>query len=80
MNKVITLTSGQASTLITYLLMTTNHRKGEREAWERLATETKPDGSPKFPNAPSNARYFAELELELEAIRKAIDDAPLLGE
>lgn len=80
MIKNIILTHEQATSLTCYLLMTTNYRKDEREAWERLATETKPDGTPKFPNAPGNARYWAELEQELDAIQKAIDDAPLLGD
>ena len=58
----------------------TNYRKGEREAWERLAAETKEDGTPRVPNAPGNARFWADTENEIEAIRKIIDDAPLLDE
>lgn len=69
----VTLTNDQWCTLTCYLLMTTNHRKGEREAWESLAKETNEDGSPKFKNAADNAEYYAELEEELEIIRKAID-------
>ena len=78
MKKTITLTHEQAVTLTSFLLMTTNFRKGEREAWEKLATERKPDGTPSFPNAPGNARFWVEMEQELEAIRKIIDGAPLL--
>ena len=80
MKKIITMTLEQATTLVFYLLMTTNHRKGEREAWERLAAEKKEDGTPRFPNATSNAEYWMDLENEIEAIRKIIDDAPFLDE
>lgn len=71
--RTVTLTNDQWSTLTCYLLMTTQHRKGEREAWEKLATETNADGSPKFKNAASNAQYYAELEQALEEIRLEID-------
>ena len=80
MVKTITMTHEQATTLVCYLLMTTNYRKGEREAWERLATEKKEDGTLRFPNAPSNAKFWADTEKEIEAIRKIIDAAPLLDE
>ena len=78
MKKSITMTYDQASTLICFLLMTTNYRKNEREAWERLATEKKPDGTPRFPNAPSNAQFWADTEIEIEEIRKIIENAPVL--
>lgn len=70
--RAVTLTNDQWNTLTCYLLMTTQHRKAEREAWESLAKETKEDGTPAFKNAASNARYYAELETKLEVIRKAI--------
>ena len=75
--KTITLSHDHANKLICYLLMTTNYRKGEREAWENLAAEMNADGAPRYPKAQSNADYWAELDRDLEAIRKAIDDAPL---
>lgn len=71
--RTVTLTNEQWSTLTCYLLMTTQHRKGEREAWEALAKETNADGTPKFKHASSNASYYAELEKKLEVIKKAID-------
>lgn len=74
--RAVTLTNGQWSKLACYILMTTQHRKGEREAWESLAKETKPDGSPAFKNAAGNAQYYAELETELDTIRKIIDGCP----
>ncbi len=77
MKRIITLTHEQAVRLTSYLLMTTNYRKGEREAWERLATEKEPDGTPSFKNASSNAMFWAEMERDLEEIRKIIDDSPL---
>lgn len=80
MKKTITLTHEQAVKLTSFLLMTTNYRKGEREAWEKLATEKEPDGTPSFKNAPGNARFWAEMEQDLEDIRKIIDGAPLLDD
>ena len=80
MKKNITLTHEQSVTLTTYLLMTTNYRKGKREAWEKLATEIGEDGKLRFPNAPGNAKFWADTERELEEIRKIIDDAELLDD
>lgn len=75
--KTITLSHDQATKLVCYLLLTTNYRKGEREAWETLAAEREEDGTPSYPKAQSNADYWAELDRDLEAIRKIINDAPL---
>ena len=80
MRKTITMTHEQAVKLVSYLLMTTIYREGERNAWERLAAETNDDGAPKFPNASGNAKFWAEMDRDLEDIRKIIDDAPLLDE
>lgn len=41
MKKTITMTHEQAVKLVSYLLMTTIYREGERNAWERLAAEMK---------------------------------------
>lgn len=71
--RAVTLTNEQWNTLVCYILMTTQHRKGEREAWESLAAETNPDGSVKFKNAAGNAKYYADLEEELEEIRRIIE-------
>ena len=79
MARTITLTDEQANLLTCYILMTTNYRKGEKEAWESLATETVEDGSLKFPKAPSNAKFWEETEAQLTEIRKIIDDAPFTG-
>ena len=69
----VTLTNEQWSLLTCYILMTTQHRKKEREAWERLAKETEEDGTPTFKNAASNAEFYEELETKLEEIRLTID-------
>lgn len=73
--KTVTLTNGQWCKLSCYLLMTTRHRQQEREAWEAMANDKNADGSPMFPHAASNAQYYAELEKELEEIRKRIEEA-----
>lgn len=69
----VTMTNEEWLKLTTYLLMSTNHRKGEAEAWERLATETNEDGSPKFKNAASNAEFWREMMVSIDNIRKTID-------
>ena len=71
----VELTKEQVNTLVCYILMTTQHRKGEREAWEELSKEMNEDGTPKFKNAKSNAEYYADLEFKLEEIRNVLDDA-----
>ncbi|MGN0688224.1 MAG: hypothetical protein ACI4KA_08970 [Oscillospiraceae bacterium] len=72
-NETITLTSDQWNKLTCYILMTTNFRKSEREAWEELSNETNADGTPKFPNAKKNAEYWKQMDEELEEIRRIID-------
>ena len=79
MARTITLTDEQANLLTCYILMTTNYRKGEKEAWESLAKEPEEDGSLKFPKAPSNAKFWEETEAQLTEIRKIIDAAPFTG-
>lgn len=70
----VELTREQRNTLACYILMTTQYRKGEREAWEKLAKEMNEDGTPTFKNAESNAKYYADLELRLEEIKNILDN------
>lgn len=72
--KTITLTYKEISTLHCYILMTTKYREGEAEAWGKLAEETNPDKSPKFPHAASNAQFWREESEELERIMKKMID------
>lgn len=60
----VILTDDQLSTLHFYLLTTTRARQDEVETWERLAAETKPDGTPQYKNA-------AAIESILAALRAA---------
>ena len=69
----ITMTNDQWSTLSTYLLMSTNHRKGEKEAWENLAKEKDEEGQPKFKSAANNAEFWKEIIDRIENIIKVID-------
>lgn len=69
----VTLTEDEWTDLTTYILLTTKHRVAEAEAWEKLATETNPDSSPKFPHAADNALFWREMSAKLERIRKQID-------
>lgn len=71
----VELTKEQVNTLVCYILMTTQHREKEREAWEELSKEMNEDGTPKFKNAKSNAEYYADLEFKLEEIRNVLNDA-----
>lgn len=70
--KTVTLTHEQWSTLCIYLLSTTQYRKGEQSAWEKLAQETNEDGTPRFRNAADNAQYWADMDEKLTKILKAI--------
>jgi hypothetical protein len=79
-SKTITLTADQASTLVVYILTTTNYRKGEIEACSSLAQEKKEDGSPAFPNMKSNAEWWKNTHKELEKIKTLIDNAPITKE
>lgn len=69
-----TLTAEQCSKLSIYILMTTKHRQGEAEAWEKLAEEKKEDGSPKFIHAADNARFWREFDAELREILRDIGE------
>lgn len=71
----VELTQDQINTLVVYILTTTQHRKGEREAWQELAQETNEDGTAKFPNAAGNAEYYENLEIRLEEIKNILDAA-----
>lgn len=71
--KTITLTYDEVSILSCYIRMTTKYREGEAEAWDRLATETEPDGSPKFPKAKSNAQFWRDMEEQLNIIRGKLE-------
>lgn len=69
----VTLTNKDWERLVCYLLMTTKHREGERDAWQSLAQEKNPDGSPKFPKAAGNAEYWQEVIDDLERIKNKLD-------
>lgn len=71
--RAVTLTNDEWNTLTCYLLQTTGHRTNERDAWLDLAKEKKPDGTPKFPNAPKNAAYWQEVIATTERIIKKLD-------
>ncbi len=71
--RAVTLTEDEWTELTTYILITTKHRVSEAEAWEKLATEKNPDGSPRFPKAADNALFWREMTHKLERIRKQID-------
>lgn len=71
--RTVTLTNELCNMLQCYILMTTNHRKGEVEAWEKLAQETDENGEPKFKNAASNAQFWRDMEIQLQQIYTAAD-------
>lgn len=71
--RTVVLTNELCSTLQCYILMTTNYRKGEIEAWEKLAQETDENGAPKFKNAASNAQFWRDMEIQLQQIYTALD-------
>ena len=78
--RIIELSNEQASLLSCYLLMTTNYRKDEAEACQRLSQEKEEDGTLRFPNMESNARWWEKTNIEINDIQKAIDNAPYSNE
>ena len=64
----VILTNDQLSALTVYLLTTTRARQDEVETWERLAAETKPDGTPQYKNAAANADYCRTHAAAIESI------------
>ena len=69
----VTLTNDQWSRLVCYLHMSTKHREGERDAWQELAQEKNPDGTPVFKNAEKNAAYWQEVIDDLAAMLPKLD-------
>ena len=69
----VTLTNAQWSRLVCYLHMSTKYREGERDAWQNLAEEKNPDGTPVFKNAASNAAYWQEVIDSLDAMLPKLD-------
>lgn len=67
------LTSEQRSKLSLYILMTTKTREDEAEAWEKLAEEKNEDGSPKYVHAADNARFWKELDADLNEILRVLE-------
>lgn len=72
MSKAITLTEEQLTDLETYILMTTDYRKRERETWKKLGEERSEEGKPRFPNAESNSLFWEEMDARLNEIAKII--------
>lgn len=69
----VTMTNEEWNALYCYLIGTTRHIEGEREAWEELAKEKKEDGSPKFPNAAGNAEYYRQTKVRMDGWLAKID-------
>ena len=71
--RTVTMTNEEWNSLYCYLIGTIRHIEGEQEAWEKLAQEKKEDGSPKFPNAASNAEYYRQIREKLDLWLAKID-------
>ena len=69
----VTMTNAEWSKLSVSILMTTQFRKGEIEACKSLAEEREPDGTLTFPNMPSNAKFWEEMNALLETIEEKIE-------
>lgn len=76
--KTITLTHEDAVKLECFLLMTTNYRRNEAEAWFKLAEEKNEDGTPCFKNARSNAEWWEDLCARMEDIIRTTSTAPVI--
>ena len=71
--RTVTLTNELCSTLQCYILITTNYRKDELKAWEKLAKETYKNCVTKFKNAAGNAQFWQDMEIQLQQILTATD-------
>lgn len=71
----VTLTKDLWNRLVTYLLVSTQFRKGEKEAWIKLARERNEDGAPAFENAAAQADFWSSMNADIETIRRRIDEA-----
>lgn len=71
----VPLTNKLRGDLTSFLLMTTKYRDGERKAWESLSKELEQDGTPKFPNAKSNMKFWESMIEEIETIIHVLDNA-----
>ena len=71
MNNFNNLTPEQASTLETYLLITTKYREDEIEACKKLSEEVDDDGKQRFPNMAANAVWWEETHQIIEDILKS---------
>lgn len=69
----VTMPNGLWASLRTFLLMSTNFRKDEANAWAKLAQEKKEDGSPRFPNAEGNIQFWKDMQEDIEEILRRID-------
>lgn len=76
---ILELTEEQADALDFYLLVTTNYRKGEYEACERLAKKRNEDGTLEFPNMPSNADFWKKQNETIEKIQEILLEARIGG-
>lgn len=80
--RAVTLTNDEWNRLRCYLLMTTKHREGERDAWAKLAEEKDASGAPVFPSAAANVEYWNKMVEFIDAVGEKIDgvNAILKGE
>lgn len=74
----VILTNDQIFALTVYLLTTTRARQDKVETWERLAAETKPDGTPQYKNAAANADYCRTQSADIESILSTLRAARCL--
>ena len=68
MSNIISLTDEQSTTLRMVLLMTTDWRKREVEACQRLAQEIGDNGLPRYPNMQSNGEWWEKANKTIEDI------------
>lgn len=71
--RTVTLTNAQWTRLSTYILMTTQYRNAELDAWKSMQKEKNDDGTPVFKNANNNIKFWRNTIKILEEIQKTID-------
>ena len=72
-DKTVTMPNELWSSLRVFLLMTTNFRKDEALSWGKLAQEKNEDGTPMYPKAEGNSKFWFDMQADIDKILRRLD-------
>ncbi|WP_028042035.1 hypothetical protein [Candidatus Stoquefichus massiliensis] len=72
---VIELTEQQANDLDLYLFASSDYRSREQQACEELTLELNEDGTPKYKNMASNAKFWKDMNSQMKKICEIVNRA-----